>query len=173
MESRIAQSVKPLTSLETDFKSKGAFPHLSRLRNLPLAYVSLVLEYRWRIQFGDRFSRWCKRLNEAIGSMLLPERQRRLALNKDLLSFNPFTVLGMEESAEPYCDFTIFSGAEALEKIQVDDEMLAGEWGLKKDEELVSDLQTWTSGLWVWSTRSKVLPHPDRLEIPLQCMFSS
>lgn len=127
MESRIAQSVKPLTILDNDFKNKGAFPHLSRLRNLPLAYVSLVLEYRWRRQFGDRFSIWCKRLNEAIASMLLPERQRRLTLNKDLLSYNPFTVYGLEESAEPFCEFSMFSGAEILEKITVDDEMLAGE----------------------------------------------
>lgn len=127
MESRIAQSIKPLTTLDTDFKNKGAFPHLSRLRNLPLAYVSLVLEYRWRRQFGDQFLTWCKQLHKAIGKILLPESERRLALNKDLLSYNPFTVFGIEESATPYCDFSLYSGAESLKTIEVTDEMIAGE----------------------------------------------
>jgi hypothetical protein len=131
MESRIAEVIKPLTTLETDFKSKGAFPHLSRLHNLPLAYISLVLEYRWRHQFGAHFASWCKQLNEAIGAIILPERERRAEVNKDISGLNFITLWGLKESSSPYCDFSIFSGAEVLEKLVVDDTMLDGELLLK------------------------------------------
>jgi autophagy-related protein 11 len=127
MESRIAEVIKPLTTLETDFKSKGAFPHLTRLHNLPFAYISLVLEYRWRRQFGGSFASWGKQLNEAIGSMLFPERERRAEMNKDISQLNFITLWGIKESSSIYCDFTIMSGGEALEKLVVDDAMLDGE----------------------------------------------
>jgi hypothetical protein len=127
MESRIAEVIKPLTTLETDFKSKGAFPHLTRLHNLPFAYISLVLEYRWRRQFGGQFAVWCKQLNEAIGLMLLPERERRAEMNKDISGLNFITLWGIKESSSIYCDFTIMSGGEVLEKLVVDDAMLLGE----------------------------------------------
>ena len=126
MESLIAEVIKPLTTLETDFKSKGAFPHLTRLHHLPFAYISLVLEYRWRRHFGGSFSSWCKQLNEAIGSMLLPERERRAEINKDISQLNFITLWGMKESSSIYCDFTIMSGGEVLEKLVVDDTMLDG-----------------------------------------------
>ena len=126
MESRIAEVIKPLTTLETDFKSKGAFPHLSRLHNLPFAYISLVLEYRRRRQFGGQFGQWCKQLNEAIGTMLSPERERRAEMNKDISGLNFITLWGIKESSSPYCDFSIVSGGEILEKLVVDDAMLDG-----------------------------------------------
>lgn len=128
MESRIAEVIKPLTTLETDFKSRGAFPHLTRLHNLPFAYISLVLEYRWRRQFGGNFAAWCKQLNEAVGTMLLPERERRAEMNKDISNLNFITSWGIKESSTPHCEFTIVSGAEVLEKLIVDGTMLDGEY---------------------------------------------
>jgi len=146
MESRIAEVIKPLTTLETDFKSKGAFPHLTRLHNLPFAYISLILEYRWRRQFGGSFSSWCKQLNEAIGSMLLPERDRRVEMNKDISQLNFITLWGIKESSSIYCDFTIMSGAEVLDKLVVDDAMLEGELPTGGPK-LISELDQWINGL--------------------------
>jgi len=48
-------------------------------------------------------------------------------MNKDLSQLNFITLWGIKESSSVYCDFTIMSGAEVLDKLVVDDVMLEGE----------------------------------------------
>ena len=48
-------------------------------------------------------------------------------MNKDISQLNFITLWGMKESSSIYCDFTIMSGAEVLDKLVVDDAMLEGE----------------------------------------------
>lgn len=126
LESRIAEVVRPLTTLEADFKSKGAFPHLSRLHELPFAYMALVLEYRWRLEFGDQFAAWCNRLGQAVVQMLAPEIKRREEMNKDILSYNPFTIYGLEDSTVPFCETSYHTGGEALKVLALDKSILTG-----------------------------------------------
>ena len=48
-------------------------------------------------------------------------------MNKDISQLNFITLWGMKESSSIYCDFTIMSGGEVLDKLVVDDVMLDGE----------------------------------------------
>ena len=48
-------------------------------------------------------------------------------MNKDISQLNFITLWGIKESSSIYCDFTIMSGAEVLDKLVVDDAMLEGE----------------------------------------------
>ena len=126
LESRIAEVVKPLTTLENDFKSTYAFPHLSRLHELPFAYMALVLEYRWRIEFGENFAAWCNRLGQAIVQMLSPEVKRREEINKEVLSCNPFSIYGLDDSTVPFCETNFHTGGEALKVLALDKSILTG-----------------------------------------------
>jgi len=47
-------------------------------------------------------------------------------MNKDISQLNFITLWGIKESSSIYCDFTIMSGGEVLDKLVVDDAMLDG-----------------------------------------------
>ena len=92
--------------------------------------MALVLEYRWRVEFGERFAAWCNRLGQAIVQMLAPEVKRRETINKEVLSFNPFTIYGMEDSTVPFCETSIHTGAEVLKVLEIDRSVLNGRQAL-------------------------------------------
>lgn len=100
---------------------------MSRLHDLPFAYLALVLEYRWRKEFGEHFARWCERLSKAVNGMITPEVKRRQAHNKEVLSFNPFTIYGIDESAAFHCNITYRTGGEVLEVMDLDKSISDGE----------------------------------------------
>lgn len=109
--------------------------------------MALVLEYRWRLEFGEHFAAWCNRLGQAVVQMLAPEVKRREDMNKDILSYNPFTIYGLEDSTAPFCETTFHTGGEALKVLSMDKSILTGTLLMCSNRSCVANpVQILTSG---------------------------
>lgn len=78
--------------------------------------------------------------------MLFPEVERRRALNKDVLSYNPFTLYSLDETTTPSCEPTCHSAGEALEVMTLDKGMTDGQCSAQSHVTRVLTVQISTSG---------------------------
>jgi len=119
--------VQPLTTLDSDLRTKAAFPHLRRLHQLPFAYAAAVVEVVRRREFGSFLLEWTSRLAETLGKYTSTERKRRQQLKTETLGHLPWTVSALEDSMAPNIDISVTSGAEALDSMDLGRDDIEGE----------------------------------------------
>ena len=120
--------VNPLTSLDSDLRTKAAFPHLHRLHQLPFAYGAAVVEVVRRKEFATFLLEWTSRLAETLEKYISTERMRRQELKMDTLGHLPWTVTALEESMAPNVKVSAVGGAEALVGTELGREDIDGQW---------------------------------------------
>jgi len=137
-----------LTSLDSDLRSKTAFPHLQRLHHLPFAYVATVVEVVRRKQFSTFLLDWTARLDEVSGKFIGTERKRRQDLRDETLSSLPWSVVGLEESMAPAVHLSAGGDSETLAAMSITREDIEGTSILVADRQKFIYLeQVWSSGL--------------------------
>jgi hypothetical protein len=118
-QTRITELVTPINALDSDLRSKTAFPHLSRLHQLPFAYAATVVEVVRRKEFATFLVEWSARLAETLGKFTSAERDRRQEIRNDTLSQLPWSVPAIEETQSPSVDVVLNVGAETLSGINL------------------------------------------------------
>jgi hypothetical protein len=118
-QTRITELIQPLRTLDTELRSKAAFPHLARLHQLPFAYAATVVEVVRRKEFASFVVDWTTRLADTLVKFTSVEKARRLAIRNDTLSQLPWTVAAIEDTMNPSVDVVVNVGVEALAKVNL------------------------------------------------------
>lgn len=111
---RITEFVDPVKTLEGDLKSKGAFPHLTRLHQLPFAYGTAVIEAVRRKEFSAFLLDWTTKLSDTLAKFTGNERKRRTQVGTETLGLLPFPMPWVAESTNPRVDVRVEGGGDAL-----------------------------------------------------------
>ncbi|KAI0298723.1 putative peripheral membrane protein [Multifurca ochricompacta] len=98
-----------LTSLQSSFRTKNAFPHIQRLHNLVYAYGATVIEIVRRKEFARFFYRRCQVILEVMAKLSAAERKRRQVYRGEVHGQLPFDPKGMDD-AVPSIDFSPSGG---------------------------------------------------------------
>ncbi|KAG8745720.1 oligomeric, coiled-coil, peripheral membrane protein [Ceratobasidium sp. 414] len=88
-----------LAALEVDFRQKGGFPHLQRLRNMLYMYGATVVEVVRRREFNKFFMDKAQAIAEVLAKLSAHERKRRQVYRSEVHGQLPFDPRGMEEPA--------------------------------------------------------------------------
>lgn len=118
-QTRITELIQPLRTLDTELRSKAAFPHLARLHQLPFAYAATVVEVVRRKEFASFVVDWTTRLADTLAKFTSVEKARRLAIRNDTLSQLPWTVAAIEDTMNPSVEVVVNVGVEALAKVNL------------------------------------------------------
>jgi autophagy-related protein 11 len=118
-QTRITELIQPLRTLDTELRSKAAFPHLARLHQLPFAYAATVVEVVRRKEFASFVVDWTTRLADTLVKFTSVEKARRMAIRNDTLSQLPWTVAAIEDTMSPSIDVVVNVGVDALAKVNL------------------------------------------------------
>jgi autophagy-related protein 11 len=117
---RITELVEPVKILDIDLKGKGGFQHLTRLRQLPFAYATAVVEVVRRKEYSAFLLDWTTKLRETLNKFNATERKRRVQVRDETLSLLPFPLGWQDDTMNPNVDVRVDGGGEALGSMAVD-----------------------------------------------------
>ncbi|KAG8700065.1 oligomeric, coiled-coil, peripheral membrane protein, partial [Ceratobasidium sp. 394] len=100
-----------LAALEVDFRQKGGFPHLQRLRNMLYMYGATIIEVVRRREFNRFFVDKAQAIAEVLAKLSAHERKRRQVYRSEVHGQLPFDPRGMEEPA-PALEISTSGGGE-------------------------------------------------------------
>ncbi|KAG9125100.1 oligomeric, coiled-coil, peripheral membrane protein [Ceratobasidium sp. 392] len=100
-----------LATLEVDFRQKGGFPHLQRLRNMLYMYGATIVEVVRRREFSRFFMDKAQAIAEVLAKLSAHERKRRQIYRSEVHGQLPFDPRGMEEPA-PALEISTSGGGE-------------------------------------------------------------
>ncbi|KAG8707860.1 oligomeric, coiled-coil, peripheral membrane protein [Ceratobasidium sp. 395] len=100
-----------LATLEADFRQKGGFPHLQRLRNMLYMYGATIVEVVRRREFNRFFTDKAQAIAEVLAKLSAHERKRRQVYRSEVHGQLPFDPRGMEEPA-PTLEISTSGGGE-------------------------------------------------------------
>lgn len=118
-QSTITTIVPPLTALDSDLRSKGGFPHLHRLHNLPFAYAATVIEVVRRKEFSQFFLERTSALAEALAKVVNAEKKRRTAHRIQVLAMLPWDLGPVIDGPGPSVEMSVVGGGEALSNLNL------------------------------------------------------
>ncbi|KZV84188.1 hypothetical protein EXIGLDRAFT_842413 [Exidia glandulosa HHB12029] len=85
-----------LTSLQSDFRGKAAWQHLSRCHNMLYAYGATIIEIVRRKEFARLFAQRAQTIAEVMARFSAAERKRRQVYRSEIHGQLPFETRGLD-----------------------------------------------------------------------------
>ncbi|QRW05476.1 autophagy-related protein 11 [Ceratobasidium sp. AG-Ba] len=107
----MSQIPDELATLEADFRQKGGFPHLQRLRSMLYVYGATIVEVVRRREFSRFFMDKAQAIAELLAKLSAHERKRRQVYRSEVHGQLPFDSRVMDEPA-PTLEISTSGGGE-------------------------------------------------------------